>query len=108
MNQGFFIIGKCLGSRQISNVDRQTGEVKYKNEIGIGILRDDGFGGTTQTEIKVSVRKPELFTNELITQCRNLTGKLVKIGVFPSAWGFNDRTGISYIYNEQSTIEEIK
>lgn len=108
MKQGFFIIGKMLGSRQIQNIDKSSGEVKFKNEIGLGIQRSDGFGGTTQTEVKVSIRKQELFTNELITNCRNLTGKLVKIGVYPVAWEFNGKSGISYLFNDESTIEEVK
>nr|DAO94440.1 MAG TPA: Putative Gamma DNA binding protein G5P [Inoviridae sp.] len=29
MKQGFMIVGKCLGSRQLQNVDKDTGEVRY-------------------------------------------------------------------------------
>ncbi|HDR1854066.1 TPA: DNA-binding protein [Pasteurella multocida] len=108
MEQGFYIVGKMLGSRQLKNVDNSTGELKFKNQIGIGLVRSDGFGGTTQNEISITVSKNELFTNELITNCRNLTGKLVKIAVYPMAWSFKDKTGISYYYNDHSSIEEVK
>ena len=95
MKQGFMIVGKCLGSRQLQNVDKETGEVRFKNEIGIGLTRPDGFGGSTQIEIMVAVRKKELFTNDLITHVKNLIGKQVIISVFPTAWQFNGKTGIT-------------
>ncbi|MDP8163496.1 DNA-binding protein [Pasteurella skyensis] len=108
MKNGFYVVGKCLGSRQLKNVDDTTGEIKFKNEIGIGIARPDGFGGTTQTEIKISVRDKDLFTNELVEKVQKLMGKTVIVQVYPSAWGFNGKTGISYIFNSESTIEELK
>ncbi|HDR1901863.1 TPA: single-stranded DNA-binding protein [Pasteurella multocida] len=108
MKHGFYMVGKMLGSRQLQNIDKSTGEVKFKNQIGIGVMRSDGFGGTTQDEILITVSKNELFTNELITSCKNLTGKLVKISVYPMPWSFNSKNGISYYYNEHSFIEEVK
>ena len=108
MKQGFMIIGKCLGSRQLQSVDKYAGEVRFKNEIGIGLTRPDGFGGSTQIEIMVSIRKKELFTNDLITHVKSLIGKQVMISVFPTAWQFNGKTGITYLYTDESSIEEVK
>lgn len=103
MKQGIAIIGKFLGSRQTVT---QDGNVK--NELGIGIVRPDGFGGSTQVEFIVSVRKKELFNNEFIMRVKNFIGKQVIVGVYPSAWEFNGKTGISYVFNSESYIDEVK
>lgn len=103
MKQGLAIIGKCLGSRQTVT---QDGIVK--NEFGVGVVRPDGFGGTTQVEFIISVRKKDLFNNELVMKIKNLIGKQVIVGVYPSAWEFNGKTGISYVFNSESYIDEFK
>ena len=108
MRTGFYIVGKLLGQKASSFTNRETGEVKERHTLGIQLQEPDGFGGSTQIEIMVAVRKKELFTNDLITHVKNLIGKQVMISVFPTAWQFNGKTGITYLYTDESSIEEVK
>ncbi|QOF68629.1 single-stranded DNA-binding protein [Actinobacillus sp. GY-402] len=108
MRTGFYIVGKFLGFKKSSFTDRETGVVKDKCTFGIQLQEPDGYGGynTLTQEIKIDDRA---ITESLPAIVEKFNHKQVMILVFPREWAMEGgRKGITYNFNENSVIEEVK
>lgn len=108
MRTGFYIVGKLLGQKVSTFTNRETGEVKEKHTLGIQLQDPDGFGGynTLTQELKIDERSVNQGLNSTVER---LKGKLVMILVFPREWAMEGgRKGITYNFDENSVIEEVK
>nr|WP_240754596.1 DNA-binding protein [Pasteurella multocida] len=108
MRTGFYIVGKLLGQKSTNFTNRETGEVKEKHTLGVQLQEPDGFGGynTLTQELKIDERS---VNQGLTSTVERLKGKLVMILVFPREWAIEGgRKGITYNFDENSSIEEVK
>jgi gamma DNA binding protein G5P len=87
LDHGFNLVGICKGIKQV-----QSGQ--YTNtDLGIAVQRPDGFGGTSESLIYVSLFGESL--HRLSQQVPNLIGKLVALPVVVQAKK-SERTGNAY------------
>ncbi|MDY0485024.1 single-stranded DNA-binding protein [Pasteurella multocida] len=108
MRTGFYIVGKLLGQKSTNFTNRETGELKEKHTLGVQLQEPDGFGGynTLTQELKIDERS---VNQGLTSTVERLKGKLVMILVFPREWAMEGgRKGITYNFDENSSIEEVK
>lgn len=108
MRTGFYIVGKLLGQKSSTFTNKETGEVKEKHVLGIQLQDPDGFGGynTLTQELKIDERS---LNQALSSTIERLKGKNVMVLVFPREWAMEGgRKGITYNFDENSVIEEIK
>jgi len=108
MRTGFYIVGKLLGQKSTNFTNRETGEVKEKHTLGIQLQEPDGFGGynTLTQELKIDERS---VNQALSATIERLKGKNVMISVTPREWAMDGgRKGITYNFDENSVIEELK
>ncbi|TYG33312.1 single-stranded DNA-binding protein [Lonepinella koalarum] len=108
MRTGFYIVGVLKGYKMTSFTNRETGEVKERHNIGIQLQDPDGYGGynTSIQEIKIDDRS---LNDAFKSTVQRLKDKVVMILVFPKEWAMeNGRKGITYNFDENSVIEEVK
>lgn len=108
MRTGFYIVGVLKGYKSIPFTNRETGETKERHNIGVQMQEPDGYGGynTSIQEIKIDDRSVNDSFKNLIARLKD---KLVMILVFPREWAMeNGRKGITYNFDENSVIEELK
>lgn len=108
MRTGFYVVGKMLGYKQTSFSNRETGEIKERHTVGLQMQEPDGYGGynTLTQDLKVDDRAVNEGLKRNIEQAK---GKLVMILVFPREWVMDGgRKGITYNFDENSTIEIIE
>ncbi|HEA3287157.1 TPA: single-stranded DNA-binding protein [Pasteurella multocida] len=108
MRTGFYIVGKLLGQKSTNFTNRENGEVKEKHTLGVQLQEPDGFGGynTLTQELKIDERS---VNQGLTSTVERLKGKLVMILVFPREWAMEGgRKGITYNFDQNSSIEEVK
>ncbi|MDK6338152.1 DNA-binding protein [Escherichia coli] len=100
---GLFVKGKMLGSRQRN---KMNSDLVY-NEIGVGMEKPDGFGGTKTEQLIIRVSS-SLVKAGVMNQANSLIGKLVQIPVYAKAWSFDGKDGITYNLSNDGGISEIK
>lgn len=108
MRTGFYIVGVLKGYKSASFTNRETGEVKERHNMGIQLQEPDGYGGynTSIQEIKIDVRS---INTALKSTIERLKDKMVMVLVYPREWVMeNGRKGITYNFDENSIIEELK
>lgn len=108
MRSGFYIVGKLLGYKNSCFTNRDTGEVKDKHTMGVQLQDPDGYGGfnTVTQEIKIDDR---IMGDSIKNMIERYKGKWVEISVLPREWAMEGgRKGITYNFDENSSIEEVK
>lgn len=108
MRTGFYIVGVLKGYKNVPFTNRETGETKERHNMGIQLQEPDGYGGynTSTQEIKIDDRS---VNDALKNTIQRLKDKQVMILVSPREWAMeNGRKGITYNFDENSVIEEIK
>ncbi|MBN6710269.1 single-stranded DNA-binding protein [Haemophilus haemoglobinophilus] len=108
MKTGFYLVGVLKGFKSTSFTNRETGEIKDKHTMGIQLQEPDGYGGynTSTQDVKIDERiLNDAFKNTL----GRFKDKLVMVLVSPREWVMeNGRKGITYNFDENSIIEEVK
>lgn len=108
MRTGFYIVGKFLGYRVTKNTNRETGEIRMRNLMGVELQNPNEYGGfnTVTQEIRIV---DGAFTEGFKNLADKHKGKMVMIMVFPREWAMDGgRSGIVYTFDESSIFEEIK
>ncbi|WP_249963034.1 DNA-binding protein [Histophilus somni] len=108
MRTGFYVLGILKGYKATAFTNRETGETRERHNMGIQLQDPDGYGGynTSIQEIKIDDRS---VNDALKNTIQRLKDKLVMVLVFPREWVMeNGRKGITYNFDENSVIEELK
>lgn len=108
MRTGFYVVGVLKGYKNASFTNRETGETRDKHTMGIQLQEPDGYGGfnTSTQDIKIDER---IVNDGLKQTILKLKDKLVMVLITPREWVMeNGRKGITYNFDENSLIEEVK
>ncbi|OOF73019.1 DNA-binding protein [Rodentibacter caecimuris] len=107
MEHGIIIRGTLLGYKSSEYTNRETGEVRYRHVMGIGVSTINEFGSKNEEVQKISISQND-FNNGLITKIDELKLKDVEIHVNLSAWEVGGRYGYSISYASQYGIQPVK
>ena len=107
MSHGIIIRGTFLGYKSSEFKNNQTGEIRYRHVLGIGIQRVNEFGSISEDIQKVTIRNDD-FTNELITKMNELKAKDVEINVVLNLWEVEGKSGLTITYVPQNGIRLAK
>lgn len=82
---GQAVIGHFKGVKQRSITNRTTGEISTLLEAGIATYLDDGFGGTTEEIMMVSLSRDQI-TKGVASKLERFIGKTVILPVWYRAY----------------------
>lgn len=102
MNNGILVRGRVLGAKTQTRDDNSVQHV-----MGVGILKGDGFGGTTEDILQVKI-PDDLVKAGVSNQVNSLIGKNCEIPLAIRPWAFNGKNGVSYSLSFDGGILEVK
>ncbi|QPB42577.1 DNA-binding protein [Rodentibacter haemolyticus] len=85
MEHGIIVRGTFLGYKSSEYTNRETGEVRYRHVMGLGVSMINEFGSKSEDVQKISISQND-FNQGLINQMNELKLKDVEIHVNISAW----------------------
>ncbi|MCQ9120820.1 hypothetical protein BKG95_01675 [Rodentibacter pneumotropicus] len=107
MEHGIIIRGTLLGYKSSEYTNKETGEIRYRHVIGIGVSTINEFGSKSEEVQKISISQND-FNNGLISQINDLKSKDVEVHINLSAWEFGGKYGYSMSYVPQYGIKPVK
>lgn len=108
MKSGFYIVGKMAGHFKSSFTNKDTGEIRTRNLLGVQLARLNKFGSYDNETIEIRV-DDDNYNQALISTVEKSRGMEVMISVTPREWAMEDgKKGITYFLDRDSSIEIIE